>query len=243
MLCTVYLMVALGMATATNWLQPQPIAGRNAKFVGADEIAKSLANYGVTKQTVAYTATVGLLPSTVVVNGVRMNLSQGISVTLAVDNEPTRTRMELSVVEVPTNFMEQVGLGDGVKWNLSAREAKMLHAVINSRVGKDVAIRSTTQVVTKENQSGYLHGESVPVEYQMRTLPRVSPQNGSIEVEFQALHPKRSTHNSGAVQMVSSFRSAMLVPKGDTYVYRASLPNKPHDVLILVKLDKAPSEK
>ncbi len=171
-------MLAMGLASATSGLQPQQVTVHKLKFVAAEDVAKSVTNYAEFKKLSVELST-DLRTNSVIVTGDLAQQKQVAGIIAAIDKEPETILTEMTILEAPATFAEDVGLGEGETWVLTLREAKMLAATIRSRESKDVQIRSKSQLLLSDNQQGFVQIVNNNQEQEFRITPRVTPDKGS----------------------------------------------------------------
>ena len=185
-------MLAMGLASATSGLQPQQVTVHKLKFVAAEDVAKAVTKYAEFKNLSVELST-DLRTNSVIVTGDLAQQKQVVGVIAAIDKEPPMILAEMTILDAPATFADDVGLGAGEKWVLTLREAKMLSATIRSREGKDVQIQSKPQLLLTDNQQGYLQMFHNNQEQEFRVTPRISPTNGTITIRMETkfIYPRQ----------------------------------------------------
>ncbi len=213
----VVMMLALGLSTVANGQKSQPASVYPLRYVGADDVVKTLDAYRVGRQKLAFRATFDARTNLVIVAGDPAHVKQVVALIASLDVAPPQVLVQMTILEAPANFADDIGLGDGYRWVLTPREAKMLAASIHSRHGKEVDILSRPQLLLTENQQGFFQAGSSDAAHVVRITPRIMPDGASHMLRFEAEHAKQTMPG---VQNTTAISTTETVPVSNTLFLR-----------------------
>ena len=147
------------------------------------------------------------------------------------------------MVEVPADFAETSGLGEGDKWVLSPRETRMLKAAIAWGSGRGIRVLCEPKLLLTDNKTGFF--KISKQDLTIRATPRIAPEGGAIllRVEAQATKSRTVPTIFGdkpmplAVLNTKSSETTESIPEGSTLLMRtvqSKTENETRDVFILV---------
>lgn len=135
--------------------------------------------------------------NTVLVAGAPVEHKQLAALVSAIDKAPPLVAVQMMIMNAPSGFEEDVGLGDGDSWVLTPRETRMLTAAI--RKDKNLEILSRPMFIVADNQTGFVQvGNGTAVT--SRFTPRITPDGDSIMVRVEASFAKPTGANNTEIQ-------------------------------------------
>ena len=208
--------------------EAQPASVYKLKNVAASDVAQSVTTHAV-QQKLEVTVVAEPVSNRLVVIGDAAAQKRVAGLLAALDQPLPMVVVAMIIVEAPADFAKDSGLGDGDKWVLTPREARMLTAAIRREKEKgrmDVLSRPILHLT--DNRTGFMQIGNEGEYYSIHTTPQLSPKGDSVSLKIQAQFTKAKAGSTApgetvtpvAYKGIDSTECAESIPTGGTLVVR-----------------------
>lgn len=218
----------------------------NLRNVAAADTAQAVTAFA-TQKKLPITVVADPLSNSVSVTGRGLPRKLAVALLAKLDRTPERFLVNMSVIEAPEGFVEDTGLEEGEKWTLTQREANLFNAAVrkaaNSKV-THVIILTRPQLMTLDNQTGYIQVGSEVGGISARVTPRITTEGAVLtRLEMQLAKVAR-----GGVMNCQTIETTEQVPDGGTLLVRGprtkTSQGVSRELLILMTVNRvAPSDR
>ncbi len=196
--------------------QQQLQKGYKFRNIAAEDAAGAVRDY-CTRMNKDFCISVENRSNMMLLSGDPADVKHIVAMIATLDVTPPLVMVHMTIFEAPANFADDVGLGDGQRWVLTPREAKMLAASIHSRHGKEVDIVSRPQLLLTENQQGFFQASDGDSAHVVRITPRIMPDGASHLLRFEAEQAKQTLPG---VQNTTAISTTETLPISNTLFLR-----------------------
>ena len=231
--------VALASTSLAQSPQPPEASLHRLRNAAAADVALALKQFAESKK-MAVTVVAEPITNSVVVASDAATHKQLVAILEAIDKQPPQIHAEILIIQVPSGFAEDIGLGDMDKteetWELTKREIRMLNAALR-QAKKDgiMDVLSRPQLTVADNQPAFVEvgsGESQKVT--ARVTPRVISDSVLVNIETRVEKPTGKTGET----TTSAMRTTAKIPDGGTLVMRAAkvIPGEDRELLLIMTI-------
>ena len=208
----------------------QPASIYKLKNAAAAEVAQSLTAHAA-HQKLEVTVVAEPVSNRLVVIGDAAAQKRVADLLTALDQAPSMVVVAMMIVEAPADFAKDSGLGDGDKWVLTPREARMLTAAIRREKEKGrMDVLSRPMLHLTDNRTGMVQIGNESEYYSILTTLRLSPKGDSVSLKIEAQFTKAKAGSTApgdtvtpvAYKGIDSTECAESIPTGGTLVVRCA---------------------
>lgn len=210
--------------------ETQPASVYKLKNVAAADVAQSVTAQAL-QQKLEVTIVAEPVSNRLVVIGDAAAQKRVAGLLAVLDQAPPKVIVAMMIVEAPADFAKDSGLGDGDKWVLTPREARMLTTAIRREKEKGrMGVLSRPVMHLTDNQTRFMQIGDEGEYYTIHTTPHLSPKGDSVSLKIQAQFtkakpgstPPGETVTPVAYKGIDSTECAESVPTGGTLVVRCA---------------------
>lgn len=199
--------------------QQQLQKGYKIRNIAAEDAAGAVRDY-CTRMNKDFCISVDSRSNMVLLSGNTADVMHVFAMIATLDVAPQQYVVETTIFEAPTTFADDIGLGDGHRWVLTPREAKMLAASIDGRHGKHVEILSRPRLLLTDNQQGFIQVGGSDAEHVIRITPRITSDGVSSLLRIETQYTKQTP----PVMNTTTISTTETVPVGGSIVLRGACP-------------------
>jgi hypothetical protein len=235
------LATGFGLATASAQQPAKPDASvYHLRNTAATDVALAVTTFAI-QAKLAVTIVAEPVSNTVFVAGDPASHKKAMELVTRIDAPPPTVHMQMMILDVPTGFAQDVGLGEGDTWVLTPREVRMLTAAAIRREKKDgdIDILARPQLAVPENQTIPVQIVSDSAGSKSRIALRIAPDGGSVKVQLDVECIKSAGPGGSYIQ---SFQTTAIIPNGGTQVARGTQFKTPdgrtREVFVLTTIER-----
>ena len=236
------LSMLVALAAASSAFGQEPATVYKLRNVAATDAVQSVSAYA-TQKKLSVTVVAEPRTNVVFIAGDAGHQKLVVELIAMFDKAQPKVDLVFQILDVPHDFAESTGLGEGEKWILTAREVRMLKATIARDKGHGITVISEPSLLLTDNNTGIFTTKNQDIT--IRATPRIAPKGDSILLKVEAQSAKSRTEPlfNGektipvAVMNTQVTQTTESIPEGCTLLVRAirsKTENEIRDVFVLV---------